>query len=242
MNKNSDSSWICNFLLSSSHCRLLWESYVFICIPRRNKPSMFCLLVLFFVCVFFIFWFRFCFLFSLFVSSPDTYSSLNLPWHKVSKHLLGWHTAQCYKQAQLTLGHKRIITDSKKYNRNQNKGRSHNTQQIQNVPWEGERGREEEKKRRRSPGNRTEEPVHDRLYISRGISPKALQRSSAELYNRQKTSGKGTRWVLGIRVSKSSLCVEIDGLDFPRKDLGHLHRDDLCHHFRKVHAHHMGLD
>lgn len=99
MNKNSDSSWICNFLLSSSHCRLLWESYVFICIPRRNKPSMFCLLVLFFVCVFFIFWFCFCFLFSLFVSSPDTYSSLNLPWHKVSKHLLGWHTAQCYKQA-----------------------------------------------------------------------------------------------------------------------------------------------
>lgn len=99
-----------------------------------------------FLFVFFIFWFRFCFLFSLFVSSPDTYSSLNLPWHKVSKHLLGWHTAQCYKQAQLTLGHKRIITDSKKYNRNQNKGRSHNTQQIQNVPWEGERGREEEKK------------------------------------------------------------------------------------------------
>lgn len=42
--------------------------------------------------------------------------------------------------------------------------------------------------------------------------------------------------------SKASLCVEIDGLDFPRKNLGHLHRDDFCHHFWKVHAHHVGLD
>lgn len=42
--------------------------------------------------------------------------------------------------------------------------------------------------------------------------------------------------------SKASLRVKIDGLDFPGKDLGHLHRDDLCHHFWKVHAHHVGLD
>lgn len=110
------------------------------------------------------------------------------------------------------------------------------------MPWEGDRGEEEEKERRKSPGNRTKKHVHDRLYISRGISPKALQRSSAELYNRQKTSEKGNKVDFGIKVSKSSLCVEIDGFDFPRKDLGHLHRDDLCHHFRKVHAHHMGLD
>lgn len=56
----------------------------------------------------------------MFVSSPDTYSSLNLTWHKVSKHLSGWHTAQCGKQAQLTLGHVRVTTDSKKYNTSQN--------------------------------------------------------------------------------------------------------------------------
>lgn len=135
------------------------------------------------------------FLFSMFVSSPDTYSSLNLTWHKVSKHLSGWHTAQCCKQAQLTLGHTRITTDSKKYNTSQNTGRSHNRQQIQNVPWEGERGREEEKERRKSPGNRTEEHVHDRLYISRGISPKALQRSSAEYITGRRHLKKGTRWV-----------------------------------------------
>lgn len=141
------------------------------------------------------FWFGF--LFSMFVSSPDTYISLNSTWHKVSKHWRGWYTAQCRKQTRLTLGHMGIITDSKKYNTTQNTGRSHNKQQIQNVPWEGERGREEEKERRKSPGNRIEEHVHDRLYISRGISPKALQRSSAELYNRQKTSERGTRciWV-----------------------------------------------
>lgn len=184
MNKSSDSSWICNFLLSSSHCWLLWESYVFVHYEETNLTC--------FVCwVFCFLGFLFCFL----VSSQDTYSSLNLPWHKVSKHLLGWHTAQCYKQAQLTLGHKKIITDLKKYNKTQNTGRSHNTQQIQNVPWEGKRGREEEKERRKSPGTRTGERIHDRLYISRGISPKALQKSSAELCNRQKTSEKGTRWV-----------------------------------------------
>lgn len=58
----------------------------------------------------------------------------------------------------------------------------------------------------------------------------------------QKTSEKREQVHLTTKVSKSSLCVEIDGLDFPRKDLGHLHRDDLRHHFRKVHAHHVGLD
>lgn len=42
--------------------------------------------------------------------------------------------------------------------------------------------------------------------------------------------------------SKASLRVEIDGLDFPRKNLGHLHRDDLCHHFWKVYAHHVRLN
>lgn len=58
----------------------------------------------------------------------------------------------------------------------------------------------------------------------------------------QKTSEKGNKVHSTMKASKSSLWVEIDGLNFPRKDLGHLHRDDLCHHFRKVHAHHMGLD
>lgn len=42
--------------------------------------------------------------------------------------------------------------------------------------------------------------------------------------------------------SGRSLCVEVDRLDFSRQDLGNLHRDDLSHHFRVVHAHHMCLN
>lgn len=53
---------------------------------------------------------------------------------------------------------------------------------------------------------------------------------------------RGVGWGEKMGASKASLCVEIDGLDFPRKNLGHLHRDDFCHHFWKVHAHHVGLD
>lgn len=50
------------------------------------------------------------------------------------------------------------------------------------------------------------------------------------------------RWGKKMGASKASLSVKIDRLDFPGKDLGHLHRDDLCHHFWKVHAHHVRLD
>lgn len=72
--------------------------------------------------------------------------------------------------------------------------------------------------------------------------PQGTTEKLCRVINRQKISEKGVGWDKKIRVSKASLCVEIDGLDFPRKDLGHLHRDDLCHHFWKVHAHHVGLD
>lgn len=68
--------------------------------------------------------------------------------------------------------------------------------------------------------------------------PKALQDSSAEV--------TGRRWLEWGRQhggpSDRSLCVEVDRLDFSRQDLGNLHRDDLGHHFRVVHAHHVCLD
>lgn len=68
--------------------------------------------------------------------------------------------------------------------------------------------------------------------------PKALQDSSAEV--------TGRRWLEWGQQhggpSDRSLCVEVDRLDFSRQDLGNLHRDDLGHHFRVVHAHHVCLD
>lgn len=77
--------------------------------------------------------------------------------------------------------------------------------------------------------------------IDRGNSPRH-SREVVESSNRQKISDRGVGCGEEMGASKASLCVEIDGLDFPRKDLGHLHRDDLCHHFWKVHTHHVGLD
>lgn len=52
-------------------------------------------------------------------------------------------------KAQMTQGHTRVTTKSKKYNTTQNTSRSHNRQQISHVPWESKRGREEGKERRK---------------------------------------------------------------------------------------------
>lgn len=73
--------------------------------------------------------------------------------------------------------------------------------------------------------------------ICQGTAEKVVQS-----YNRQKYLKGVVVWGDETGVHKALLCVEIDGLNFPRKDLGNLHRDDLCHHFWKVHAHHVGLD
>lgn len=76
-------------------------------------------------------------------------------------------------------GPREVSAKSKKHNTTRNTGRSHNRQQISNVPWESERGREEGKERRKAQ-EISPRSVHNRLYIRRGISPKALQKSSAE--------------------------------------------------------------